>query len=170
MKSILQCTKTQKQYTLFTDPGHYAYSEVLTQACDGPDDLRPKACTSSSFSDMQERWSAKEKEAFAVYQSDLKFDLYLRGVECILCCDHKPLDPFLSKGMKIPKLDQWAMELADYNITFVHINGSNTLLADVISQSNTLDIYRHPIEDPTMLKASDLQQHITEVNTNKIHT
>ena len=51
---------------------------------------------------MQQRWSATEKEAFAVYQSVLKFDLYLRGTECILCCDHKVLEPFLSKGMKIP--------------------------------------------------------------------
>ena len=33
-----------------------------------------------------------------------------------------------------------------------------------------LDIYRDPIEDAKMLKASDLQHHITELNTRKIHT
>ena len=33
-----------------------------------------------------------------------------------------------------------------------------------------LDIYRDPIENPIMLKASDLQQQVTEVNTSKIHT
>ena len=42
-------------------------------------------------------WPVTEKEAFAVYQSVLKFDLCLRGAECILHCDHKPLEPFLSQ-------------------------------------------------------------------------
>ena len=83
--------------------------------------------------------------------------MYLRRAECILHCNHKPLDPFILKGMQIPKLDQWTMELADYNITFVDIKGSNNILADVISRLNMLDIYRDPIEDPEMLKAGDLQ-------------
>ena len=62
------------------------------------------------------------------------------------------------------------MELADYDITFVHVNFSNNILTDVISRLKMLDIYRHPIENPKMIKASDLQQHVTEINTSKIHT
>ena len=95
----------QKPYTLFTDASYYAYSGVLTQTYDNPDDLRPIAYTSGSFSDIQQRWSATEKEVFAFYQSVLKFDLYLRGAKGILCCNHIPLEPFLSKGIKTPKLD-----------------------------------------------------------------
>ena len=34
--------------------------------------------TLGSFLQMQQRWSANEKEAYAVYQAVLKFDLYLR--------------------------------------------------------------------------------------------
>ena len=60
---------------MFTDASNYAYSVILTQAVDGPDDLRPIAYTSGSVSDMQQKWSATEREAFAVYQSVLKFDL-----------------------------------------------------------------------------------------------
>ena len=33
-----------------------------------------------------------------------------------------------------------------------------------------LEIYKDLIEDPKMLKASDLQQHITEVKSSKINT
>ena len=72
---------------------------------------------------MQQRWFAAEKEAFAVYQSVLKFDQYPIGAECTLHCDHKLLEPFVSKGIKIPKLNRWSMELVDYNITTVHIGG-----------------------------------------------
>ena len=96
----------EKPYTLFTDASHYAYSGVLTQAVESPYDLRSIAYTSGSFFNVQQRWSITEKEAFTVYQSILKFDLYLRGTECTLHCDHKLLEPLLSKGIKIPKLNR----------------------------------------------------------------
>ena len=90
-KPILQYPNVHKPYTLFTDSSSFVYSSILTQAVDGHHDLRPIAYTSGSFSDSQKRWSATEKEAFAVYQSVLKFDLYFREAQCILCCNHKPL-------------------------------------------------------------------------------
>ena len=89
-------------HTLCLDASNYASSSIVTQGHDVPNDLRPIAYTSSSFSDMQQRWSKRGKEDFAFYQSILKFVLYLRGgAQCILYCDHKPLEPFLSYGMKI---------------------------------------------------------------------
>ena len=57
----------EKPYTLFTDASHYSYSGVFTQAVESTEDLRPKVYTSESFSNMQQRRSATEKEAFAVY-------------------------------------------------------------------------------------------------------
>ena len=52
-ETILQYPNMQKPYTLFTDVNHYAYSGVLTQAVESPEDLRPIAYTSGSFSDTQ---------------------------------------------------------------------------------------------------------------------
>ena len=66
-KPILQYPRINMPYTLFTDAANYAFSDILTQADDGPDDERPIAYTSGSFSNIQQRWSAIEKEAFAVY-------------------------------------------------------------------------------------------------------
>ena len=43
--------------------------------------------------------------------------------------------------MERPKLGQWAMKLADYNITFVHIKGSDNILADAISKLKVIYIY-----------------------------
>ena len=76
---ILQYPNTEKTYTLFTDASHYTHSGVLTQAVESPEDLRPIAYTSGSFLETQQRWSATKKEAYAVPQSVLKFDLYLTG-------------------------------------------------------------------------------------------
>ena len=89
MKPILQYPNTQKPYILFSDTSHYAYSGVLIQAVDCPDDLRPIVYTSGPSSNMQQRWSATEKEAFAGYQSVRKFDLYFIEAKCILHCNYK---------------------------------------------------------------------------------
>ena len=62
------------------------------------------------------------------------------------------------------------MELSDYNYNFHSIKDSHNILADAKSKLKALTIYRDPIEDPEMLKASDLKQYIIEINVNKIHT
>ena len=54
----------------------------------------------------------------------------------------------LSKGIKMPKFNRWSVELADYNITFVHIKGKNNVLADAISRLQTLNISKKPLENP----------------------
>ena len=92
-KPILQCPNKYNPYTLFTNASNYAFSGILTQAVDGPDDLRPIAYTSASFSNMQ-KVVYKEKEAFVVYQFVLKFNLYLRGSQCLQQYNHKCLEPF----------------------------------------------------------------------------
>ena len=74
------------------------------------------------------------------------FDYYLQGAKCTLCCDHKPLEPFLSRVMKIAKLDRWVMLLQEYNITFVHIKGKGNILVNAISGLHTLDIYEKTTE------------------------
>ena len=76
-----------------------------------------------------------------------RFDYYLRGMKCTLRCNHKPLEPFLSKGMKIVKLDRWAMLLQEYKIMFSHIKGKDNILADEISRLHTISIYEDPTED-----------------------
>ena len=48
--------------------------------------------------------------------------------------------------MKIAKLDRWAMQLQEYDITFVHIKGKDNIHADAISRLCTIDIYEKAIE------------------------
>ena len=85
----------------------------------------------------------------AVYQAILKFNLYLGRAQCILHCDHKHLEPFLSCGMKIPKLNHWYRELSDYNLTFIHSHQEQyQYLVDAISRLETLDINKEPLDNP----------------------
>ena len=119
---------------------------------------------------MQQRWCATEKEAFAVYQSVLKFDLYLKGAQYILPYEHKPLEPFLSCRMKIPKLDLWSMELSDYNLTFIHIKDTDNILADAISRLKMLEIYTETLENPKTVALSYTEECIAKKVANNILT
>ena len=48
--------------------------------------------------------------------------------------------------MKIAKLDRWAMQLQEYDITIVHIKGKDNILADTTSRLCTVDIYEKAME------------------------
>ena len=41
----------------------------------------------------------------------------------MLYCDPMPLAPFFTTGMSSPVLDQWALELQQFDIQFKHILG-----------------------------------------------
>ena len=87
-----------------------------------------------------------KKEAYSVLKSVQRFDYYLRAIQCTLICDHKPLEPFLSRDMRIAKLDRWAMLHQEYNIKFIHMKSKDTILADAISRLHNIDIYEDPAE------------------------
>ena len=91
VRPILQYSNIEKSCTLFTDISHYANSGVFTQAVEGPDNLRPIAYTSGSFSGM--------------LQNSLQLKNKLLQSIHLLHCDHKPLETFLSKDIKMPKVD-----------------------------------------------------------------
>ena len=62
------------------------------------------------------------------------------------------------------------MELADYNIMFVHIKGKNNVLADTISRLKTLNIYKEPFENTKTPVVSNTQENIMEICETDKHT
>ena len=145
--AILQSPDPNKGYVLYTDALNNAYSSVLCQHQNNDKDIRPVGYFSGTFIAQNKSWCATEEEAYAVLKSVHRFDYYLRGTKCILRCNHKPLEPFLSRGMKIAKLDRWAMLLQEYDITFVHIRGKDNIITDAISRLRTSNMYEDPMEN-----------------------
>ena len=110
---ILQFPDPNKDYILYTDASKNAYSGVLCQQQDDGNDIRPVAYFSGTFTAENKSWCATEKEVYAILKNIQRFNYYLTGAKCTLRCDHKPLEPFLSRGTKIAKLDRWAMLLQE---------------------------------------------------------
>ena len=118
----------------------------MCQPQNNENDIRPVSYFSGAFTVQNKSWCATETEAYAVLKSVQRFNYYLRGTHCMLRCDHKPLEPFLSRGMMIAKLDRWVMLLQEYDIKFIHIKGKDNILADAIPRLCTIDIYKDHVE------------------------
>ena len=55
------------------------------------------------------------------------------------------------------------MDLPDYNITFVHIEGKNNALLDAMSRLKTLNIYKEPLKNSKTPTVSNTQGYVMEV-------
>ena len=143
----MQLPDPNKNYVPYTGASNNAYSGVLCQPISNGQDIRPVVYFSDTFTPQNKSWCATKKEAYAVLKNIQKFNYYLRGTNSTLRCDHKPLDPFLTRGMKIAKLDRWAMLLQEYIITFVHIRGKDNILLDAISRLHTINVYDDTVEN-----------------------
>ena len=141
-KPLLQFPDPNKPYILYMDASNNAYSGILCQPIDSEQDIRPVAYFSGTFTVQNKSWCTTEKEAYAMLKSMQYFHYYLQGAKYTLRCDHKLLELFLTRAMKIAKLDRWAMLLQEYNITYVHIKEKDNHLADAISRLPTINIYK----------------------------
>ena len=66
-------------------------------------------------------WACLTKEAYAIYMSIKKLAYYLEDTDITLRGDHLPLKKFLAKSTLNSKVNNWAIEISSYCITFEYI-------------------------------------------------
>ena len=126
-------------YVLFTDVSKYAWACVLTQekihTFEGKETkiLHPITYMSGLFKGSQINWACLTKEAYAIYMSIKKLTYYLEDADVTLRSDHLPLKKFLAKNTLNSKVNNWAIEISPFQITFEYIKGIKNTLADMMS-------------------------------------
>ena len=142
---ILVYPDPSKPYVLFTDASKYAWSCVLTQEYTHEIDgktikiLHPISYQSGLFKGSQLNWACLTKEAYAIYISIKKLYYYLVDADIILRSDHLPLKKFLNKNTLNSKVNNWAVEISPFHITFEYIKGIKNTLADMMSRLISID-------------------------------
>ena len=68
-----------------------------------------------------------------------KLDYYLVDADITLRSDHLPLKKFLNKNTLNSKVNNWAVEIFPFRITFEYIKGIKNTLADTMSRLITID-------------------------------
>ena len=84
-------------------------------------------------------WACLTKEAYAIYMSIKKLAYYLEDADITLRSDHLPLKKFLAKNTLNSKVNNWAIEISPFCITFEYIKGIKNTLADTMSQLINID-------------------------------
>ena len=63
------------------------------------------------------------------------------------------------------------MDLADYNVVFIHIRGKNNIFADATSRLKTLDIYKEALKNPQTPVVTNPHGHVMgEIHATDMHT
>ena len=134
---ILRYPDPKKGYTVFTDASGIGWSGVLTQEyADEKGRLKnhPICYVSGQFRGSQLNWAALIKEAYAIYMSICQLVFYIADADVTIKCDHLPLKKFLMKQTMNAKVNNWAVELEQFNLKMEWIMGSKNTLADSLSR------------------------------------
>ena len=94
---------------------------------------------SGLFKGSQMNWACLTKEAYAIYMSIKKLAYYLEDVDITLRSDHLPLKKFLAKNTLNSKVNNCAIEISLFRITFEYIKGIRNTLADTMSRLIEID-------------------------------
>ena len=84
-------------------------------------------------------WACLTKEAYAIYMSIKKLAYYLEDADVTLRSDHLPRKKFLAKNTLNSKVNNWAIEISPFCITFKYIKGIKNTLADTMSRLINID-------------------------------
>ena len=138
---ILRYPNPTQGYILYTDASGIGWSGVLTQEHldkKGKAKNHPICYVSGQFRGSQLNWAALTKEAYAIYMSVQRLSFYITDAEMTIRSDHLPLKKFLNKQTMNSKVNNWAVELEQFQLHLEWIPGSRNLLAD--SLSHLLDV------------------------------
>ena len=151
---ILRFPDPNKPYTLYTDTSKYAWSYVLTQQYTHDIDNKqivvnhPITYVSGLFKGSQLNWAALTKEAYAIYMSIKKLTYYLEDADITLRGDPLPLKRFLQRNTLNTKVNNWAVEISPFKVTFEYIKGIKNTLVDTMSRLVALDPDNQLVDEP----------------------
>ena len=94
---------------------------------------------SGLFRGSQISWACWTEEAYVIYVSIEKLTYYLEDADITLRSDHLPLKKFLAKNTLNSKVNNWAVEISPFRITFEYIKGIKNALADIMSRLIDID-------------------------------
>ncbi|GKT15287.1 gag-pol polyprotein [Aduncisulcus paluster] len=139
--------KDEGELILYTDASSIAVGGVLMQVQEGIE--APICFLSKKLTEVQQRWTVGEQEAWGVVYSVLQCASYLRGRHFTLKTDHRNL-VYVQKTPNA-KTTRWRLRLEEFDFDIQHIPGTSNILADALSR------LKSPEEAVSLKSLSELQ-------------
>ena len=124
------------------DASGIGWAGVLTQEFEddkGKKKQHPIWYMSGQFRGSQQNWAPLMKEVYAIYMAISKLSFYITDVEVTIKYEHLPLKKFLQKQTLNAKVNNWAVELEQFNLKLEWIQGIKNTLADSLSRLLQVD-------------------------------
>jgi hypothetical protein len=142
---------------VYADASDYAIGGYVCQVVNGVE--RPIGFMSRTLVNAERRWTAIEKECYALHMTLKKFEYLLRDVPFTLYTDHANL-----VYLNVPpsnKVLRWKMAMQEYNFRLFHIPGEKNVVADGFSRlteetPSESSILLNVIEEPNYSVDSEL--------------
>lgn len=141
--TLLVHPRVDANIRLVTDASDLCMGAVLEQSTG--DVWEPLAFFSQKFSPAQTKYSAYDRELTAIYNAIKHFRHFLEGRAFKVYTDHKPLIyAFKQRSDKAsPRQLRQLSFIAEFTTEFIHLSGSENLVADSLSR---IDALRLPLE------------------------
>ena len=130
---ILHFPDFDRPFELCTDASDFAVGGVLHQR-DDKNRPRPLLFFSSKLSTSQRNFSTIEREAYAVIYGVRSCRSIIFGYNVVVKSDHRPLTWLFSISKPTGRLARWQLELSQYNLSVVYIEGQLNKVADALSR------------------------------------
>ena len=130
--------KSGRPLEMFVDASDYGWCATLCQRAEPQGAPKVVACIAKAFNDTQLRWSAMERELYALWKGVVGHERYLRGFKCFCYIDHKNnifTEAQLDNRRRSKKMSNWALELQCFDIARVWIRGEANILGDAPSRA-----------------------------------
>jgi len=111
---------------MFVDASDYGWCGALCQRPSPGKAPRIISILAKGFTDVQQRWSAMERELYALWQGVVGHERLIKGFKCFCYIDHKNhifTDAQLDNRRRSKKMSNWALELQQFNIERIWIRG-----------------------------------------------
>ena len=119
---ILQFPNLNKQFVLSCDASSTGIAAVLSQKSDDGKSLHPVAFASNMLSKSQSKWSAFQREFYALKTYCQKFKQYLLGRKFLVRTDNQALVHWQTfKDIENPKLWRWVTILSQFDFDIEYI-------------------------------------------------
>ncbi|EGT43011.1 hypothetical protein CAEBREN_20879, partial [Caenorhabditis brenneri] len=135
-KPVLSYPDYNRDFHIFTDASGVAFGAVLMQEHPSlPKEYQAIAYASKTLSGAESRRAAVHNELGAIIFALRQFKPYLYGTKIIVHTDHRPLVFLMARHKVNDLLARWLVELQQYEITIMHIDGKKNTIADCISRA-----------------------------------
>ena len=130
--------KSGRPLEMFIDASDYGWCGCLVQRLTPQGAPKLISIICKAFDDTQLRWSAMERELYALWRGVVEHERLIKGFKVYCYIDHKNnifSEAQLDNRRRSKKMSNWALELQCFDIVRVWIRGEANILADAPSRA-----------------------------------